>query len=634
MILNELKLWNFRKFKACGEEPGLVVEFHKGLNALVGENDAGKSAIIDAIKLVLQTQSGEYVRVTEDDFYTDDKGTANEFRIECTFTDFDVNEAKNFVEYLTYQKGEDDALIYSLHLHYCARRENSRIIQDWRAGERDDGVSLDSRAKELLKCVYLKPLRDAAKEMRSGRNSRISQILFNHPVFAEKEDNELVQIFREANARIKEYFGDGKDGEAVLNTLRSTLQDFSSRHDKLTADLQTSEIRLKPILESLSLLVSETQPGLGVSNLLFIAAELLLLDSNNDGSLCLALIEELEAHLHPQAQLRLIEYLQNSYNSSGVQIIISTHSPTLASKINLKNVILVRDGLAYSLAYGKTGLEKGDYLFLQRFLDATKANLFFAKALIMVEGDAENLLLPVIADILGYNLDKCGVSVVNIGSLAFSRYARIFCRKDAPMIRTPIAIMTDCDIRPEPKDGKLDIKEEETKKRILKLEGEHNHELIKTFVAPRWTFEYSVALSCLGRDLHRAVLEAKKIGNSNGRPLTIEKIDEIEKEIESDPKAKKEGDEFAYHVYQETLLDGGVSKAIVAQCLAAELRKRTIKDPELKGDQIFDVDLLRTTIDPEKLQQLKSEIESDEHLRYIVDAIKHVAEMGDDQSGG
>ena len=628
MILKELKLWNFRKFKASGEEPGLIVEFHKGLNALVGENDAGKSAIIDAIKLILQTQSGEYVRVTEDDFYTDDKGTAPEFRIECIFTDFEKHEAKNFVEYLTYKKAEDGALTYSLHLHYCARRENSRIIQEWRAGERDDGVVPDSRARELLKCVYLKPLRDATKEMRSGRNSRISQILLNHPVFAAKEGNELVQIFQDANARIKEYFGDGKDGEVVLKTLRSTLQDFSSRHDTLNADLQTSEIRLKPILESLSLFVSDTQPGLGVSNLLFIAAELLLLDSNKDGALCLALIEELEAHLHPQAQLRLIEYLQNSYNASGVQIIISTHSPTLASKINLKSVILVRDGSAYSLAYGKTELEKGDYLFLQRFLDTTKANLFFAKALIMVEGDAENLLLPVIADILGYNLDKCGVSVVNIGSLAFGRYARIFCRKDAPMIRTPIAIVTDCDVKPELKDGKIDVKEEETKKRIQNLEGEHNHELIRTFVAPRWTFEYSVALSCLGKALHRAVLEAKKIAHSNGRPLTPEKIKEVEEEMVSDPTGRSAGDEFAYHVYQETLLEGGVSKAIVAQCLAAELRKRVIMQPEPMGDQIFDVDLLRVKIDPGKVKQLKSEIEGDEYLRYIVDAIKHVAEMG------
>ena len=96
----------------------------------------------------------------------------------------------------------------------------------------------------------------------------------------------------------------------------------------------------------------------------------------------------------------------------------------------------------------------------------------------------------------------------------------------------------------------------------------------------------------------------------------------------SDPKGRSAGDEFAYHVYQETLLEGGVSKAIVAQCLAAELRKRVIMQPEPMGDQIFDVDLLRVKIDPGKVKQLKSEIEGDEYLRYIVDAIKHVAEMG------
>lgn len=71
MIVSELKLYDFRKFKSNGNEPGLSITFHKGLNALIGENDSGKTAVIDAIKLVLLTQSNEYIRPTDDDFFVD-----------------------------------------------------------------------------------------------------------------------------------------------------------------------------------------------------------------------------------------------------------------------------------------------------------------------------------------------------------------------------------------------------------------------------------------------------------------------------------------------------------------------------------------------------------------------------------
>lgn len=119
------------------------------------------------------------------------------------------------------------------------------------------------------------------------------------------------------------------------------MQAFNDKGQKSDAELKTSDIQIKAILESLSLKAPELNPGLGELNLLFIAAELLLLKDDTDGGLKLALIEELEAHLHPQAQLRLISYLQNEYNENDVQIIVSTHSPILASKINLKNLILM-----------------------------------------------------------------------------------------------------------------------------------------------------------------------------------------------------------------------------------------------------------------------------------------------------
>ena len=108
----------------------------------------------------------------------------------------------------------------------------------------------------------------------------------------------------------------------------------------------------------------------------------------------------------------------------------------------------MKNGTGYDLAEGQTGLQKGDYLFLQRFLDSTKANLFFAKGIIMVEGDAENILIPVVADILGYPLEKYGISVVNVGSTAFLRYSGIMVRKDGTDIGIPVSVITDCDVRP------------------------------------------------------------------------------------------------------------------------------------------------------------------------------------------
>ena len=69
MYLAKLRLWNFRLFSSESnnldlEIPDLEVCFNKGLNVLIGENDSGKTALIDAIKLVLKTHSPDWIRVT------------------------------------------------------------------------------------------------------------------------------------------------------------------------------------------------------------------------------------------------------------------------------------------------------------------------------------------------------------------------------------------------------------------------------------------------------------------------------------------------------------------------------------------------------------------------------------------
>ena len=102
---------------------------------------------------------------------------------------------------------------------------------------------------------------------------------------------------------------------------------------------------------------------------------------------------------------------------------------------------------ALSMDKESTQCSEQDYKFLHRFLDATKANLFFAKGLILVEGDAENLLIPAIAKIIDKDLHKYGVSIVNIGSTAYKRYVRIFQRKNGEPFGMPISIISDLDIR-------------------------------------------------------------------------------------------------------------------------------------------------------------------------------------------
>ena len=636
MIISELKIYNFRQFKSTDGIPGLQITFHKGLNALIGENDSGKTAVIDALKLVLLTQSNEYIRPEDEDFYKPtNSDSCTEFRIDCIITEFTQNEAKNFIEYLKFKKN-GDKVEYMLELHYRAWKERHKIFQELRVGDVDDGILIDGKARDLLKAVYLKPLRDAEREMSAGRGSRISQILLNHPAFKDKKRHDILDIFHDANKKIEDYFTDNAEGKRILHTIRENLKWFNNKVQDSEAKLETSDIQLKAILESLSLKAPEINPGLGELNLLFIAAELVLLKDDTDGGMKLALIEELEAHLHPQAQLRLINYLQNEYNENNVQIIISTHSPILASKINLKNLILMKDGRGYDLAEGMTGLQKGDYLFLQRFLDSTKANLFFAKGIIMVEGDAENILIPVIADILDYPLEKYGVSIVNVGSTAFLRYSRIMVRKDGSTTGIPVSVITDCDVKPydidpETKKPKFNEKITESEQAKKEKDNKYNNGSIRGFTSPRWTLEYCIAMSCLSEDFHKAVHYGKKILNAQDDiSLTDKKIAKANQLVEEEKRQWKDlsQGETAYKIYNLMLNDNGKSnlKAIVAQCLASILRwKISVIPSELTQEKMFDLDLYDLKTDEKKKFELKAQIEGDQFLSYIVNAIKHAA---------
>ena len=319
------------------------------------------------------------------------------------------------------------------------------------------------------------------------------------------------------------------------------------------------DARLRQILERLELGLLNAanghamgRYGLGSNNLLFMACELLLLGKEPDG-FPLLLIEEPEAHLHPQRQLRLMEFLSLAaegnieQNNRAVQVLLSTHSPNLASKIPLGNLVLMQGQRAYPLSKGHTRLDGGDYRFLERFLDVTKSNLFFAHGVLIVEGDAEAILLPVLAKLTGNDLTEHGVSIVNVGGKGLRRFSRIFQRKDddMPPIGVPVACIADLDVMPDcaPEilglvDGDEDEKWTSSRRRwkavrdlgddaktresqvaaMRKRLKANDGQSVLTFVADCWTFEYDLAISGLEKEVFVAAFLA-----NNDDPLNAEK---------------------------------------------------------------------------------------------------------------
>jgi len=659
MYLSQLIISNFRQF---GDgDAALDIAFNSGVTALVGPNDSGKSAVIDAIRYALLTRAQDFIRVQPEDFHLDQIGKqATEIFIRCKLSDLDDDEKASFVEYLSYE-GKDVALL----INWTAKRlSDFPGVRRWvdvtvRSGIDGAGPALESSVRELLASAYLRPLRDAEREMSPGRGSRLSQVLANVPEIEQGDpfDENALPVNSDAVSRLSllglsDYLRHSmKEHQGVCGAEKAINEQYLSSLSLVGDSLQgkiditeggTERTRLRQLLERLELALLEASTGkpkgrygLGSNNLLYMACELLLLGREPEG-LPLLLIEEPEAHLHPQRQLRLMEFLTDAADGKvkdtkrRVQVILSTHSPNLASRIPLQNMVLLEKGCAFCLASGHTRLEPGDYRFLQRFLDVTKANLFFAHGLIIVEGDAEAILLPVLAKLLGTDLTEHGVSIVNVGGRGLNRFSRIFQRHDetAPQISVPVACLADMDVMPDcapailelvtgsddpkwksPKrrwraqqdfgiDGKS--RAEALNKHRALLKG-HDGQSVKTFVADHWTLEYDLAFCGLEDDVYVAASLAK-----NDDPLNDQKKQRAD--VEADARQEVKAKATAANGNRESLCTqiyqlfhcGSASKAVAAQYLAEMLTNEAKKED-------FD-----KTEFAKKLP------------RYIVEAINHV----------
>ncbi|MCK9199872.1 MAG: AAA family ATPase [Gallionella sp.] len=621
MYLAELRIENFRMY-GDGEQ-ALVIPLRPGLTALVGENDAGKTTVIDALRFALGTTDQDWFRLEDSDFHQGD--TKKVIRIVCKFKELNSQDLRTFVEYLTYGDSAKGALPF-LCVNWIAEdtgtapkgRPFRRV--ELRSGKKGDGPTLSPEVKEMLRATYLRPLRDAESALSAGRGSRLSQVLQRTGDVEKGKDYDKNTALEPSSLNVR---GIGDFANALLEEQQGIIQtrdkindhlnNLSLNGDELKSNIKVSgstvseDNRLRQLLEKLDLSLgsgSSGKLGLGSNNLLFMACELLLMAQEDEGSKLL-LIEEPEAHLHTQRQLRVMKYLQEQAVKNGVQIIVTTHSPNLASAIDLDNMVMIQNGQAFSLAKENTKLESSDYRFLERFLDVTKANLFFARGVMIVEGDAENILLPTLAKLIGRDFTEYGVSIVNVGGVGLRRYARIFQRRNddkAAQLSIPVACVTDMDVMPD--CGKPIIKKELSTKSALgeaglkarrsALSDKTNGQKVKTYIANEWTLEYDLAYFGLAKDVYVAAYLAKKDEAiaEQGKDLNAETVTTVEQKALADFKGLEQealnstsnglADGCAYKellatkVYALFTTGTKASKTIAAQYLAGALEDKKL----------------------------------------------------------
>jgi len=548
MHIANIEIENFRLFDKFS------LGLNPGLNVIVGENNSGKTALVDAIRLTLDTNSAEWTRISENDFHTG----AVSFSIKLKLENITTDQAYVFVEHLTHEQVEGNGRKSVFYVNLNAnltdnlRRGNRFIRTELRSGANAEGPVIEREIREYLSATYLKPLRDAEAELSAGRSSRLAQILSSSKKLKEAANIEkLITDFILASQAAKNNPGISASRGSIEEHFQNlTFEDDKAKY-KIAVQIlgsknfsqmtETEKVRaFQDILERLSLALEEKTPlqGLGYNNILFMATELILLEQEA-GQFPLLLIEEPEAHLHPQLQMKFLKFIHQEYSggkSPRLQTILSTHSPNLASKSPLDNLIVMKDGAAYPMSKGATKLDKEDYIFLEKFLDVTKSNLFFAKGVLIVEGDAENILLSTVAELLGRPFENYGVSIVNVGNTAYARYAKIFLRADMDdnpdkWLSVPVACLRDLDLWPQKAEkgvspvgfkdrlqpngrgqgGNLanwaDVTNSAVKTAHLEEVGGQR---VKVLVSEEWTFEYCLIRSGLASEVYEALKQTQE----------------------------------------------------------------------------------------------------------------------------
>lgn len=548
MYLAKLKVRGFRRVIEA------EMSFRSGLNIVVGENNAGKTAVIDALRALMSTAEEGTLRLDDTDLHMAPDGTrAPEILFTYVFQGLSLDEEADFSAAL---KPSGTPGVYEAHfsIKYLPSSSGRLRPKRWCGDHEDNGITAEML--EDLRAVYLPPLRDPASGLQPSRRSQLARLLTRLATPAEKDDiTELMRKFEEELEKQKPVASTqdaiDKQHESMLG--KELKQQLSVG---LTApDFQRIAARLQVEVDSFDV----EQNGLGYNNLLYMAVVLSELETNPEAAYRALIIEEPEAHLHPQLQGVLLQFLQSKEPKKGdtarVQIFVTSHSPNFASIADVDTLCCVHRSPTGVRAFSPRTVEftpesKKDKL--QRYLDVTRAELFFARRVILVEGAAELFIVDALAKKAGYDLKRSSVSLLSTEGLNFDCFLPLF---GDHALNVRVAVITDAD---PPADVFPSLTEAPVLSDTAKSLQASNSAWIGTFFA-RKTLEYDLALHKENQPLMLGALKEL-------HPRICEKLDE---KLQATPEDQKPRELFKGMFNRDEGAD--VQKGRYAQALAAAI---------------------------------------------------------------
>jgi len=444
MYIKTIEINNFRNFS------NFKIDFTDGFQTIIGENNIGKSNLYWSIRLVLDKNLSYNSRnLEEKDFHNFvDLNTETFVSISIEFYGKNLVSIPNLHAIKTSEETVRITYLYAHKSKLVSTDDNFDKIEikdfQWRLYGGGDSFSIENietlnqiTFKDIdgINLYYISGFRNINSDLFGSSKSLLSEYCKSRA----NSDNELESV-KTILEETSENLNDLDFIPNISETVKNKNKEIAGNHFTFPVSLGFITNNDNEVWSQLKLFFNPKTGkniplnvlGLGQKNLLYLSLFLSrLINEQDDNEINILLIEEPEAHLHPQLQKILFSNLSELSNT---QVFMSSHSTHLASDCNYKNLnILFKNTKNMVKSFSpfiKDSVDKKlqrEQLLLKRYLDATRSELFFSSAVIFVEGVAEQFIIPAISkQIYNINLTEYNISVIPIHSRFFDPFLKLF----------------------------------------------------------------------------------------------------------------------------------------------------------------------------------------------------------------